>query len=522
MLSNSRTYDDQLYTGYPISSHIRKLFLPEECAPDPQCSAVGSFGNVDEFFSGGAVVTPEQSAYGWFDQAVTMIYTMKQLTGTITGPVINLPAGELMAALGYEYKNTTGQFYSDSVTQTIDSARSSVIPWKGGYSTREGYAEIQVPLLKDLPGARSLDLNAQVRYTQFDAEGTLLDDATTWKAGLSYAMNDSFRFRASYGTSFRAPTPFDLYRGGGINFGAGADPCRQDGPRVTNTTIDANCNALSPIPPPLTGNASMRRVSGSLSLQPEKGKSYTIGAVITPTFFENFTATVDYYNVKLTDGIRAANLTDVLQECFSDPNFLARAQNPLDLCFENDSRNPDGSIGIIRGYDVNVTEISSRGIDFSAGYNFPSLGKLPGSLSVNLRTTKLLSAFDASAGTPERKGTFNFPDWKGTLNFAWRYDQWAVTWSTRFSDAMKDTAVTNGNIPTPNVLNYKGTGFYYLHDLNIRWNPDTDNWGRPSIALGINNLLDKDPPFVPGTAGTLTSMYDMLGQYFFLNVGFRF
>ncbi|MDR2216296.1 MAG: TonB-dependent receptor [Nevskiaceae bacterium] len=523
MLSNSRTYSDQIYTAYPISSKIRNLFIPELCELDVECSRVGAFGNLDEFFAGGAAMSEAQANYGWFDEMVTTVYSVQQLTGTISGPIVTLPAGELMAALGYEYKRTTGQQSVDPITPTLDSARTVLLPWDGAYSTREGYAEIQVPLLKDLPGAKSLDLNAQVRYTSFDAAGTVLDDSTTWKVGMSYAVNDSFRFRASYGTSFRAPTPFDLYRGGGVSQDIATDPCRLDGIRAGNPVVDANCIAAgSPNGPPLTGNTLLRRSGGSPGLQPEKGKSYTIGAVLTPTFFENFTATVDYYNVKLTDGIRLTNLSDVLQECYTDPNFSARVANVGDLCYQYDLRNPDGSIGLIAVYGINVNEVSSRGIDFSAGYNFPSLGKVPGSLSVDLRTTRLLSAYDSSAGTPERRGTFNYPNWKGSLNFAWRHDQWSASWSARFIDAMVDTAVSNGNIPTPNVLNYSGTGFYWIHDLNIRWAPETENWGSPSVTLGVNNVLDKDPPFVPGNAGTLTSMFDMLGQYFFLNLGFRF
>ncbi len=88
------------------------------------------------------------------------------------------------------------------------------IPWDAGYTTKEAFAEIQAPLLKDARFARSLDLDLQARYTSFDASGTALDDATTWKVGLSYAPSDDIRFRAAYGTSFRAPTPFDLFRGG--------------------------------------------------------------------------------------------------------------------------------------------------------------------------------------------------------------------------------------------------------------------------------------------------------------------
>ncbi len=234
----------------------------------------------------------------------------------------------------------------DPITQTLDSARTVLLPWSGDYSTKEGYAEFQVPLLKDVSLAKSLDLNAQVRYTSYDAVNTRLGNSTTWKVGLSYAMTEDVRFRATYGTSFRAPTPFDLYRGGGVSQDIATDPCVLTGIRATNATINQNCIAAgSPVGPPTTGNTLLRISGGSPSLQPEKGDSFTLGTVITPRFAENFSATVDFYRVVLTDAIALTNLTEVLQACYSDPSFSQRVLDKSDRCYGYNARNADGSIG---------------------------------------------------------------------------------------------------------------------------------------------------------------------------------
>ena len=145
--------------------------------------------------------------------------------------------------MGVEYRRIYGSQQSDPISQTLDAARSVILPWNQGYATREGYAEVQIPLLKDVPFARSLDLDMQTRYTKFSAVNTNLDNATTWKIGLSYAPSDDIRFRAAYGTSFRAPTPFDLYRGGNLSLNAGTDPCNPTGIRQTNATVNQNCIA---------------------------------------------------------------------------------------------------------------------------------------------------------------------------------------------------------------------------------------------------------------------------------------
>jgi iron complex outermembrane receptor protein len=525
MQSNSRTYSDQIYTAYPISSHIRNLFIPALCNADLECSRVGAIGNLDQFFAGGAVLTPEQAHYGWFDEAVTSIYAIQQTTATLGGRLFNLPAGEVQAVVGGEYKRTSGSQSMDPITQTLDSARTVLLPWSAGYSTKEGYAEVQVPLLKDMPLAKSLDLNAQVRYTKFDAVNTRLGNSTTWKAGLSYAVTDDIRFRATYGTSFRAPTPFDLYRGGGVSQDIATDPCVLTGIRATNATINQNCIAAgSPNGPPTTGNTLLRISGGSPSLQPERGKSFTVGTVITPRFAENFSATVDYYRVELTDAIGLTNLTEVLQTCYSDPTFMQRVQDRSDLCYGYNARNPDGSIGRINVYGININTLSTNGVDFSANYRFPGLGAVPGSLSVDLRASHLGSFYNSAAAAAVREagGNLEYPTWKGSLSLAYRLNQWAVSWSARFLDSMTDSAVVTGSIPTPNPLGYSGTPFYVVNDLSIRWRGAGGDHGTPNVTLGINNVLDKQPPMVVGGRGTSPTLFDTLGRYFYLNVGYRF
>ncbi len=523
--SNSRTYSDQIYTAYPVSSRIRNLFIPALCQADPLCAPIGAIGNLDRFFAGGAVLTPQQADYGWFDEAVTSVYTIQQTTGTIGGRLFNLPAGEVQAALGAEYKRTTGSQSMDPITQTLDSARTVLLPWTGEYSTKEGYAEFQVPVLTDMPLAKSLELNAQVRYTSFDAVGTKLTDSTTWKVGLSYAMTEDVRFRATYGTAFRAPTPFDLYRGGGVSQDIATDPCVLTGVRATNPTIAQNCVAAgSPNGPPTTGNTLLRISGGSPSLQPEKGNSLAIGAVLTPRFAENFTATVDYYRVELTDAIGLTNLTQVLQTCYSDPSFAQRVQDRADICFGYNTRNPDGSIGRINVYGININTLSTKGIDFSAGYRFPELGPVPGSLSMDLRASRLLSFYNSAnaVAVRELRGILEYPTWKGSLNLNYRLDQWSASWTARFLSSMTDSAVRSGSIPTPNPLGYTGTPFYVVNDLSINWRGLGSDRGTPRATLGINNVLDKQPPLVVGNRGTSPTLYDTLGRYFYLNLGYRF
>src|SRR6185437_16428898 len=90
-------------------------------------------------------------------------------------------------------------------------------------------------------------------------------------------------------------------------------------------------------------------------------------------------------------------LTQVLQACYSDPNFAQRVQDRADLCYGYNARNPDGSLGRINVYSINISSLSTRGIDFGADYRFVHLGPVPGSLSLDLTASWLGSFYNSAA-----------------------------------------------------------------------------------------------------------------------------
>ena len=61
-------------------------------------------------------------------------------------------------------------------------------PSNGLTTANEGYFEIGVPLLKDVPMAQKLDLNAAVRETDYNLSGLV----TSWKAGLTWQVIELF------------------------------------------------------------------------------------------------------------------------------------------------------------------------------------------------------------------------------------------------------------------------------------------------------------------------------------------
>ncbi len=131
-------------------------------------------------------------------------------------------------------------------------------PTGGGYKVDEVYAEFNVPILADLPGARELSLNAATRHSDYDTFGTTLNS----KFGFKWKPIDSLLIRGTWAEGFRAPTIADLYSGGSQSFDFFTDPCDVVyGASRTNAAVRARCAAALPAGVMQPTSASSSRAS---------------------------------------------------------------------------------------------------------------------------------------------------------------------------------------------------------------------------------------------------------------------
>ncbi|MEI9983293.1 MAG: TonB-dependent receptor [Aliidongia sp.] len=93
---------------------------------------------------------------------------------------------------------TLGGFDHPDSVRIAGDADSDANPTQGAYSVSSGYAELNIPVLKDAPFVKSLTLDASARYDYYTSFGRAL----TWKTSVDYAITDDFRFRGSDSTGF--------------------------------------------------------------------------------------------------------------------------------------------------------------------------------------------------------------------------------------------------------------------------------------------------------------------------------
>jgi Outer membrane receptor proteins, mostly Fe transport len=149
-----------------------------------------------------------------------------------------------------------------------------------------------------IPLHRTFKATLAGRYDKYD-DITDVNDARTWNAGLEWRPVDSLLFRGSYATSFKAPDMHWVFSEGSGSFGNSVDVLR-----CIAANANPNCSGYS---------YSMYTVTaGDPSLTEETGKSWGAGVVWDIT--DDWSVSVDYWDIRLNGAIRRVSTSDVLND----------------------------------------------------------------------------------------------------------------------------------------------------------------------------------------------------------------
>ncbi|MBI5939937.1 MAG: TonB-dependent receptor [Caulobacterales bacterium] len=461
-------------------------------------------------------------------------YTQEAVEGSVTGNLFDLPAGPVGAAFGFAWRR-------DEIDDTPGANERAGYLWGSTSSGRSAcsdtvkvlFGELDVPLIKGLPGIESLDLQASARYTDYDSYGS----DSTHKFGLNWQITPSWRIRATDGTSFRAPALYELYLANQTSFlGQGSvDPCI-DWENDTNPFIQLNCAAAGvPLGYTTAGTSSATIVTGGGLgiLKAETSEAQTLGVIWTPDFID-LSVAVDYFEILVNDEVRQFGAGNIVNQCYSSPNF---ATEPFCTLVNRYGYNPvPGSpppsagnvnaIQLVNNSYVNVAEQVNRGMDLTIRYQHEfDFGRLTldGQFTWQFEdTVELLSG----AATEDFNGTtFNYdgPDFTGNIRTRFDRGDWTVTLTSVLLGKGSDTEVFGGDVffsgggYQQNVYFKQYAEFTAYHHLSVRWKHD--DW---TFLAGVRNVFDERPPsqstgqFRIGTAAN--GNYDLIGRRAFFEV----
>ncbi len=471
-------------------------------------------------------ISPEALKYVSAPQLLSTFTSQKLVGASITGELAQLPAGPLGLAVGGEYRKEFSRSEFDALTQAGLNAGNAIPRTEGGFDVKELYAEVKVPLLKDQPFAKRFDFTAAMRGGKYSTVGS----TTSWNAGVEWEPVSSFKVRGTHAVSTRAPNINELFSPPSQDFPTGlVDPCL--GVTLTSTTpaseacradpgVRANIvanGAFTLNQPDLQGVSGFNR--GNPLLNDEKGTSWSLGLTFSPvTDFGNFSATLDYFDIKIEDAIVSTPRQFILDQCYTGDaslcQFITRRPRAT-------GQNSAGSLDLIDSGVTNSGGVGTKGVDVTLGY----VNKVgPGQLRAELSWTHLLKLYAIplpGADPDSSAGEVGASKDKGFLTLGYKWGNFGVTaFTTYIGPAALDDQFLAGYGLAPGSVGVKAKIY---NDFQFTYAPTKTT----ELFLGIDNAFDvKAPPIISGLPGNDTGAetdagtYDAIGRRY--NVGIRF
>ena len=537
-------------SGQGLTSRLQQALRACPTGSAPGCTPINIFG-------GEGSITP---AMFNFLNVPTFSFVQSKLTtveGSVSGDLgFSSPFSDdnVGIAVGAEYRRYSANSGGDSASATpgeVLGAGAPALPLIGSYSSKEGYIEVNVPLVTDRPFFHSLTLEGGYRYSDYSTTG----GASTYKAGGSWAPIEDIKFRGVYARSVRSPNIGELFQPQvqGLN-NLTTDPCQGTAAAVTarGANFGALCQAqvaagqFGNIPIPAAGQI-VQTTGGNPDLDPEVADTYTVGVVVQPRFVPGLSITTDYFNIKLAGAVSAPAVPDIINGCFSptntDPNSpscLAIKRNPLTGGLSGPT---DGSFrGVFRG-SSNLGTIETSGIDFGVNYR-RDIGDVNLSINSNVTYTmdnlfqatplsinrQCVGFYSVACGNPQPEWQWNVRTTVGLaggsdLSLLWRHLGAVKVEPVAPAPQVFGGQPTTGG-PATVFADFRSIPAYDYFDLSFR-QAVGDNL---QLTLTVQNLLDKDAPDVGNTIGgtgpnsgnTFPSVYDTLGRRYTVAVRLTF
>lgn len=525
---------------------------------DPNCRPLNLFGE------GAPQTTPAGLNYvmhkSFRNEKAEMLNAVAFMSGDSTA-LFSLPGGPIAFSLGVEYRRETASSAFDPITASNDASGGSTTFLNNigafappAITTYESSGEIRIPILRGVPFFNELTVEVAGRVSNYS---NIAKPIYAYNANVIWSPVSGLRLRAAYARSVRTPNLSDAFATRSETFANGlVDPCsqtviNQDPNRVRNcaaagipTTIRLPDGSIVPWVN-TAGSGVSGFNQGNPNLQPEVGKSLTIGATFEPRFIPGLSIKLDYYKIKIEQVISGLTGQAIINRCYDDPvsidnPFCAatfRRFSATDAILNGtfagqvnrrfggfpDFILPQTGPGFLN-QPFNFAKLETSGIDLDISYRREIAGFKVGTrvqvgwllkreqftfISAPTQSTRVAGVL----GDPEMEASFSLDIAKGAFDFSYDLQyigkQTIGAYATQFSH--QDRPPTNADaFPFP----YYPETFYHDVQFGIKAN---ENF---RFYFGIDNLLDTPPPFGLSGTGDGSAIFPLVGRYYY--AGFRF
>jgi outer membrane receptor protein involved in Fe transport len=390
---------------------------------------------------------------------------------SLRGEPFELPAGPVSIAVGVEGRRESvasdnGPLDKAGVFTTFAFARLF-----GTDNVKEAFGEVLIPVVKDVPFLRRLELNGAVRVSDYKNSGTIW----SWKAGVTNEFLPGVIGRFTRSRDIRAPSLSELYSTQTISYVNVSDPQKEE-------TVSVLVSG-----------------GGNSNLKPEEADTITAGITMAP--LPGLTASLDYFDIKIAGVISSTSAQDLVNRCFN---------GNTELCARV-FRDSTGTIVRTISTPVNLAEYKTNGIDGEIAYTMPvsaqgrmtfrAVGTWVDSLTTNDGISKI-----EYVGTTGYAFVNGMPDWRINASIGYSDPTYSAVVRARYISSgvyNSQQNITNNAIPA-----------YTYVDLQLGAKVPAGN-KMLEIYGSVTNLFNKAPPI----ASLYSPFYDVVGRY--MSVGAR-
>ena len=449
------------------------------------CSYFNPFGNSAFATTPGDPRANTQAIINWVLPLLTDRY-QSELTvveaRASNGKLFALPAGDIGVAAGVQFRRAglIGDYdvnRNNGNTTNLNTASD----YNQSQNTWAVFGEANVPIFRN--GLGYLEASGALRYEKIgDSLST-----TNPKVGLLFtSTNNKIVLRGSYGTSFVAPSLFQLFG----NIGAGG--------ALTDCPVTQN--------PVCTGGTNLRITqitTGNPNLRPQTSDAYNLGITVRP--LDGLSISLDAWKYKFKDLITTESANNVVK---ADPTGALTGK-----VIRNPSTN---QVAVVYVQFTNAAALDTQGIDFDVNYkrDLNGWGRIDLDAQGTYRDTYRLTATPGATpvegagqtnGGGARAPLVPNPRWRANFRATWSSGPHSVNALVHYYGSMILT-----EDPTQHVAAYAPVDLSYTYTYEKNLGPLQG----ASISIGSNNIFDKLVPFVPypGFQPFIPTLYDIRGR----------
>ena len=406
--------------------------------------------------------------------------TSKSFDGKISGPIMDMSAGELMLAVGAEYREETISDNPDDQFLRGDVFGTEATQANGARDNTSIFAELAIPVTE------TLNIQVAVRHEDYSDFGTTTDP----KVAFIWTPTDELSIRGSFGTAFRAPSLSQI--GLGVT---------DESPSLVDTV---RCDAIGNVDQACELFEYTAQLAGNPDLGPEESKSYNLGIIYEIT--EDMDFSLDYYNYDIENVIG------------KDTQFVMTSQGGNQAVVKRLNTGVPGDPGqveVIFDRFENLFDLKTSGLDFDLGYKMSSD---MGDFKLNYVLNYVLNYEDIRTGglVDTQEGGFEQPEIRWTTSGSWVKADWSANFAINYvgefeEDAPVRTRSDGTTAPDIDAMITVDTTVNYAGIENT------------TLTLGITNLFNEEPPYSYSSwKGYASGTHNAQGRFTYLQATYKF